>query len=141
MVSLARSARRKGIVVANELTDIPDKKYFTISETSVLCGVKPYVLRFWEKEFAQLKPVKRKGNRRYYQHADLILLRTIRKLLYEDGFTIEGAMMQLSTVDQVSSQNGSYPVIIGQPKNSQLDLIQSLIDDVKNVLNILRTKI
>jgi len=80
----------------NELPAIPGKKYFTIGEVSELCGVKPHVLRYWEQEFPQLKPVKRRGNRRYYQRHDVIVIRQIRSLLYDQGFTITGARQQLS---------------------------------------------
>ena len=79
-----------------ELPPIPDKRYFTIGEVSELCGVKPHVLRYWEQEFTQLKPVKRRGNRRYYQHHEVLLIRRIRELLYDQGFTISGARNQLS---------------------------------------------
>jgi len=82
----------------NELTalpPIPAKRYFTIGEVSELCGVKPHVLRYWEQEFTQLKPVKRRGNRRYYQHHEVLLIRRIRELLYEQGFTISGARNRL----------------------------------------------
>ena len=75
---------------------IPAKRYFTIGEVSELCGVKPYVLRYWEQEFTQLKPTKRRGNRRYYQHHEVLLIRRIRELLYEQGFTISGARNRLS---------------------------------------------
>jgi DNA-binding transcriptional MerR regulator len=77
------------------LPPIPAKRYFTIGEVSELCGVKPYVLRYWEQEFTQLKPVKRRGNRRYYQHHEVLLIRRIRDLLYEQGFTISGARNRL----------------------------------------------
>ena len=80
----------------NELPAIPGKRYFTIGEVSDLCGVKPHVLRYWEQEFPQLKPVKRRGNRRYYQRDDVVMIRQIRSLLYEQGFTIGGARQQLS---------------------------------------------
>ncbi len=80
----------------NELPAIPAKRYFTIGEVSELCGVKPHVLRYWEQEFPQVKPVKRRGNRRYYQRQDVILIRQIRSLLYEQGFTIGGARQRLS---------------------------------------------
>lgn len=79
----------------NELPPIPAKRYFTIGEVSELCGVKPHVLRYWEQEFTQLKPVKRRGNRRYYQHHEVLLVRRIRQLLYEEGFTISGARNRL----------------------------------------------
>ena len=78
-----------------ELPSIPAKRYFTIGEVSELCGVKPHVLRYWEQEFTQLKPVKRRGNRRYYQHHEVLLIRRIRDLLYEQGFTISGARNRL----------------------------------------------
>jgi DNA-binding transcriptional MerR regulator len=78
-----------------ELPPIPAKRYFTIGEVSELCGVKPHVLRYWEQEFTQLKPVKRRGNRRYYQHHEVLLIRRIRELLYEEGFTINGARNRL----------------------------------------------
>jgi DNA-binding transcriptional MerR regulator len=80
----------------NALPAIPAKRYFTIGEVSVLCGVKPYVLRYWEQEFTQLKPVKRRGNRRYYQHHEVLLIRRIRELLYDQGFTISGARNRLA---------------------------------------------
>jgi len=80
-----------------ELPPIPAKRYFTIGEVSDLCGVKPHVLRYWEQEFTQLKPVKRRGNRRYYQHHEVLLIRRIRELLYEEGFTISGARNRLDT--------------------------------------------
>ena len=79
------------------LPPIPAKRYFTIGEVSELCGVKPHVLRYWEQEFTQLKPVKRRGNRRYYQHHEVLLIRRIRELLYEQGFTISGARNKLDT--------------------------------------------
>jgi DNA-binding transcriptional MerR regulator len=78
-----------------DLPPIPAKRYFTIGEVSDLCGVKPHVLRYWEQEFTQLKPVKRRGNRRYYQHHEVLLIRRIRELLYEHGFTINGARNRL----------------------------------------------
>jgi len=87
------------------LPPIPAKRYFTIGEVSELCGVKPYVLRYWEQEFTQLKPMKRRGNRRYYQHHEVLLVRRIRELLYEQGFTISGARNRLS--DQASRGLGS----------------------------------
>ena len=83
----------------NSLPTIPAKRYFTIGEVSDLCGVKPHVLRYWEQEFTQLKPLKRRGNRRYYQHHEVLLIRRIRELLYEHGFTINGARNRLDTVE------------------------------------------
>jgi DNA-binding transcriptional MerR regulator len=81
-----------------DLPPIPAKRYFTIGEVSDLCGVKPHVLRYWEQEFTQLKPVKRRGNRRYYQHHEVLLIRRIRELLYEEGFTISGARNRLDSM-------------------------------------------
>jgi len=86
------------------LPPIPAKRYFTIGEVSELCGVKPHVLRYWEQEFTQLRPVKRRGNRRYYQHHEVLLIRRIRELLYEQGFTINGARNRL---DSHGRPNGS----------------------------------
>src|SRR5438094_6652804 len=91
-----------------ELPPIPAKRYFTIGEVSDLCGVKPHVLRYWEQEFTQLKPVKRRGNRRYYQHHEVLLIRRIRELLYEEGFTISGARNRLDNarLDNARLDNG-----------------------------------
>lgn len=86
-----------------QLPPIPAKRYFTIGEVSDLCGVKPHVLRYWEQEFTQLKPVKRRGNRRYYQHHEVLLIRKIRELLYEQGFTISGARNRLDGAEDVES--------------------------------------
>ncbi|MDP2751414.1 MAG: MerR family transcriptional regulator [Rhodocyclaceae bacterium] len=83
----------------SSLPPLPAKRYFTIGEVSDLCGVKPHVLRYWEQEFTQLRPVKRRGNRRYYQHHEVILVRRIRDLLYQEGFTINGARHRLEEVD------------------------------------------
>jgi len=90
---------------SSELPLIPSKRYFTIGEVGELCGVKPHVLRYWEQEFTQLRPIKRRGNRRYYQHHEVMLIRRIRELLYEQGFTISGARNRLLSegdVDEVS---------------------------------------
>jgi DNA-binding transcriptional MerR regulator len=101
------------------LPAIPAKRYFTIGEVSDLCGVKPYVLRYWEQEFTQLKPMKRRGNRRYYQHHEVLLIRRIRDLLYEQGFTISGARNRLADngtpprvppVADSGSDDGSTPL-------------------------------
>ena len=85
----------------NSLPSIPAKRYFTIGEVSELCGVKPHVLRYWEQEFTQLRPMKRRGNRRYYQHHEVLMVRRIRGLLYEQGFTISGARNKLQELVQV----------------------------------------
>jgi DNA-binding transcriptional MerR regulator len=94
------------------LPPIPAKRYFTIGEVSELCGVKPHVLRYWEQEFTQLKPVKRRGNRRYYQHHEVLLIRRIRELLYEQGFTISGARNKLDSRATDSAQ-GEYDEVTG----------------------------
>lgn len=95
----------------NELPPIPGKRYFTIGEVSDLCHVKPHVLRYWEQEFSQLKPVKRRGNRRYYQRQDVIMIRQIRSLLYEQGFTIGGARQRLSSVETKEDSIQSKQII------------------------------
>jgi DNA-binding transcriptional MerR regulator len=89
-------------LATTDLPAIPAKRYFTIGEVSELCGVKPHVLRYWEQEFTQLKPLKRRGNRRYYQHHEVLLIRRIRELLYEHGFTINGARNRLEEPGSVS---------------------------------------
>ena len=94
-----------------ELPVIPGKRYFTIGEVSDLCAVKPHVLRYWEQEFPQLKPLKRRGNRRYYQRHDVILIRQIRSLLYEQGFTIGGARQRLSGDEANDDSNQSQQII------------------------------
>jgi DNA-binding transcriptional MerR regulator len=113
-----------------ELPVIPDKRYFTISEVSHLCQVKAYVLRYWEQEFPQLKPIKRRGNRRYYQAEDILLLRQISHLLYEAGFTIEGARAQLSTTPQVAKQSLQIN-----------DTVKKIIADLETVLHNLQAEI
>jgi len=94
-----------------DLPPIPSKRYFTIGEVSDLCAVKPHVLRYWEQEFPQLKPSKRRGNRRYYQHHDVMMIREIRELLYEQGFTIGGARQKLTA----STANGTKKVEADMP--------------------------
>jgi len=89
----------------SELPLIPAKRYFTIGEVSELCGVKAHVLRYWEQEFTQLNPVKRSGNRRYYQHHEVLLIRRIRELLYEQGFTISGARNRLASHERVNGES------------------------------------
>ncbi len=95
----------------NELPVIPGKRYFTIGEVAELCDVKPHVLRYWEQEFPQLKPVKRRGNRRYYQRHDVLLIRQIRALLYDEGFTIGGARQRLEGDDAKDDVNQSQQII------------------------------
>jgi len=99
-------------VTNSELPPIPAKRYFTIGEVSELCGVKAHVLRYWEQEFTQLKPVKRGGNRRYYQHHEVLLIRRIRQLLYEEGFTISGARSRL---DQNATRQDEAASVVRNP--------------------------
>ena len=107
------------------LPPIPAKRYFTIGEVSELCGVKPHVLRYWEQEFAQLKPVKRRGNRRYYQHHEVLLVRRIRELLYNQGFTISGARNRLENPLEESKQDKRISLL-------------SIGEELRNIVEILR---
>jgi len=111
----------------DELPPIPGKRYFTIGEVSDLCAVKPHVLRYWEQEFPQLKPVKRRGNRRYYQRQDVLIIRQIRSLLYDEGFTIGGARQRLSGDDQ-KEENTQYK-----------QLIHQMIVELEEVLQVLKS--
>jgi DNA-binding transcriptional MerR regulator len=98
----------------DELPVIPGKRYFTIGEVSELCAVKPHVLRYWEQEFPQLKPVKRRGNRRYYQRQDVLTIRQIRSLLYDQGFTIGGARLQMTSESGSASDDSKLNQLVGQ---------------------------
>jgi DNA-binding transcriptional MerR regulator len=112
-----------------ELPPIPAKRYFTIGEVSELCGVKPHVLRYWEQEFNQLKPVKRRGNRRYYQHHEVLLVRRIRELLYNQGFTISGARNRLDEaglLEEVAVDPQELPKSIGGLRGELKDIIDLL---------------
>ena len=110
---------------SSNLPVLPSKRYFTIGEVSELCAVKPHVLRYWEQEFPQLKPVKRRGNRRYYQRHDVMMVRQIRSLLYEEGFTIGGARLKLSGQDTKTDVDQSQQ-IIRQMRQELEDLHQLL---------------
>lgn len=110
-------------VAKTQLPPIPAKRYFTIGEVSDLCGVKPHVLRYWEQEFTQLKPVKRRGNRRYYQHHEVLLIRKIRDLLYEQGFTISGARNRLDGAEDLAEVK--VPVIPPTQASAQIHPIKS----------------
>jgi DNA-binding transcriptional MerR regulator len=109
----------------NELPVIPGKRYFTIGEVSELCGVKPHVLRYWEQEFSQLKPVKRRGNRRYYQRHDVILIRQIRSLLYDQGFTIGGARQQL-TGEVAKNDTNQSQQLVRQIRNELEEILNTI---------------
>ena len=116
-----------------ELPPIPGKRYFTIGEVSELCMVKPHVLRYWEQEFPQLKPVKRRGNRRYYQRHDVEMIRNIRSLLYEQGFTIGGARQQLSSDGSVKQAAATQ-----DDQRPRPELIRELRGELEEVLAILK---
>lgn len=112
----------------DELPVIPGKRYFTIGEVSELCAVKPHVLRYWEQEFPQLKPVKRRGNRRYYQRQDVMTIRQIRSLLYDQGFTIGGARLQMSSdVSHIDSTQFNQ-------------LVNQMIGELEQVLKVLKAR-
>ena len=118
------------------LPPIPAKRYFTIGEVSDLCGVKSHVLRYWEQEFTQLKPVKRGGNRRYYQHHEVMLIRRIRQLLYEEGFTISGARSRLDQPeDRLARQEETPPMTFAATDFNILALRKEIIE----VLGILKS--
>ena len=126
-----------------QLPPIPAKRYFTIGEVSELCGVKPHVLRYWEQEFTQLKPVKRRGNRLYYQHHEVLLIRKIRDLLYEQGFTISGARNRLDGAEELADT-----IVIQQAESQHLtnqSMTEGMFDffkfkiELREVIQLLRT--
>ncbi len=117
-----------------QLPPIPAKRYFTIGEVSDLCGVKPHVLRYWEQEFTQLKPVKRRGNRRYYQHHEVLLIRRIRELLYEQGFTISGARNRLDEQGNVENQLKTSKKVNGKSSPDAVSAGISSISEIKQEL-------
>jgi DNA-binding transcriptional MerR regulator len=123
------------------LPPIPAKRYFTIGEVSDLCGVKPHVLRYWEQEFTQLRPMKRRGNRRYYQHHEVLLIRRIRELLYEHGFTISGARNRLAETVQSGRRKEAE---LTQPIDATIDIRQSDVAairaDLLAALDVLRDR-
>ena len=120
-----------------ELPPIPAKRYFTIGEVSELCGVKPHVLRYWEQEFTQLKPVKRRGNRRYYQHHEVLLIRRIRELLYEQGFTISRARNKLGSR---LAEPEPVPEEPASPPEPQVDLL-ALRTELLGIMQLLRPQL
>ena len=115
----------------NALPAIPPKRYFTIGEVSELCGVKPYVLRYWEQEFTQLRPMKRRGNRRYYQHHEVLLIRRIRELLYQDGFTISGARNRLEELAARKREDAEESVVLREK-------LASVRTEIKSILQLLQ---
>src|ERR1035437_8570468 len=122
-------------VANSELPPIPAKRYFTIGEVSELCGVKAHVLRYWEQEFTQLKPVKRGGNRRYYQHHEVLLIRRIRQLLYEEGFTISGARSRL---DQIATKHEEVKATPAPVVSKTVANVRELRRDIQEVLHLLQ---
>ena len=118
------------------LPPIPAKRYFTIGEVSDLCGVKPHVLRYWEQEFTQLKPVKRRGNRRYYQHHEVLLIRRIRELLYEQGFTISGARNKLDTRMANGTGDPLADLALGLPP-LEVDTV-AIRNELSDILSLLK---
>ena len=125
------------------LPEIPSKRYFTIGEVSELCDVKPHVLRYWEQEFPQLKPVKRRGNRRYYQRQDVMIIRTIRSLLYEQGYTIGGARLQLTEVRPLDREDllpaAAAPALsLAEPGDGIFHVVlQDMIKELEQVASLL----
>jgi DNA-binding transcriptional MerR regulator len=120
----------------NELPEIPGKRYFTIGEVSELCAVKPHVLRYWEQEFNQLNPVKRRGNRRYYQRDDVMLIRQIRSFLYEDGYTIGGARLKLVSEKQAPAVESAAEKTTATDQS----LVRHMINELETVLSLLTVK-
>ncbi|PIP78317.1 MAG: transcriptional regulator [Gammaproteobacteria bacterium CG22_combo_CG10-13_8_21_14_all_40_8] len=126
----------------HELAEIPAKRYFPIGEVSELCEVKPHVLRYWEQEFPLLKPIKRRGNRRYYQREDVLIVRQIRSLLYEQGYTIGGARLQIQNQETLPSQTSNETA--NKTSNNAARIAatdhRQLIDELETILSILRQK-
>ncbi len=126
----------ENITPSSALMPIPAKRYFTIGEVSELCGVKAHVLRYWEQEFTQLKPVKRRGNRRYYQHHEVLLIRRIRELLYEQGFTIHGARSRLVRAMVEPMPGGVSASVALLTSSPDLTLLRG---EIKSVVSLLRS--
>jgi len=127
------------LLPSSELPPIPPKRYFTIGEVSELCGVKPHVLRYWEQEFTQLKPVKRRGNRRYYQHHEVMLIRRIRELLYEQGFTISGARNRLMSENGMQEPPASHSEHIEQIETVQSPDFPGIKAELAAIITLLKT--
>lgn len=125
------AAMAESVLIPAPLPPIPAKRYFSIGEVSELCGVKAHVLRYWEQEFSQLKPVKRSGNRRYYQHHEVLLVRRIRHLLYDEGFTISGARNRL---DEAAIQDQENAIAAEQTRT----LLIELRAEIEATLGVLR---
>ena len=122
----------------SDLPPIPSKRYFTIGEVSELCAVKPHVLRYWEQEFSQLKPVKRRGNRRYYQNHEVMLIRRIRQLLYEEGFTINGARNRLDGENGVMPDAAPAVTVETEAAEGAVSM-QAVRQELGHILELLRS--
>jgi DNA-binding transcriptional MerR regulator len=122
----------------SDVSELPDKRYFTIGEISELCDVKPHVLRYWEQEFPQLKPVKRRGNRRYYQRRDFVLIQRIQGLLYEQGYTIGGARQRLALAGNknTSAARSANKTVVDQKKTALL--VTRMVEELEGVLDVLK---
>ncbi len=138
-MSASRSQEWSSQNPVEPLPAIPAKRYFTIGEVSELCGVKPHVLRYWEQEFTQLRPVKRGGNRRYYQHHEVLLVRRIRELLYEQGFTINGARLRLGEDGRAGRSQAQRPARAASQHSVQgqetLDAIREELVQIRQLLS------
>jgi DNA-binding transcriptional MerR regulator len=131
------------IVMETSLPVIPSKRYFTIGEVSELCGVKPHVLRYWEQEFTQLRPMKRRGNRRYYQHHEVLLVRRIRDLLYDQGFTISGARNKLIEIVQAErdKKRAGEVLLVGvEDLEDNLSIGEDAVDEPWSLAGVLTDK-
>lgn len=116
--------------MGTSLPSIPAKRYFTIGEVAELCGVKPHVLRYWEQEFTQLRPMKRRGNRRYYQHHEVLMIRRIRDLLYDQGFTISGARNRLQDLVHPASDDAG---LNGMEEGTDFEMSSMLVDTAQDL--------
>ena len=125
------------VLLTHSLPAIPAKRYFTIGEVSELCGVKPHVLRYWEQEFTQLKPLKRRGNRRYYQHHEVLLIRRIRELLYEHGFTINGARNRLDGPETIPTASRASVRSAAENKVVRPLDVSQVRSEIKSILSML----
>lgn len=123
-------------VSSDDLPAIPSKRYFTIGEVSELCGLKPHVLRYWEQEFPSLQPVKRRGNRRYYQRHDVLLIRKIRTLLYEEGYTIGGARQQLAGAEGAKQNGTGRQQTTSKPYNEPFS-VKAAIQELEAIIELL----
>jgi len=121
----------------SELPLIPSKRYFTIGEVGDLCGVKPHVLRYWEQEFTQLRPIKRRGNRRYYQHHEVMLIRRIRELLYEQGFTISGARNRL--LSEVGSEEEIPSLVLAEETQEETISLAEIKQELASIVELLKS--